>query len=182
MLCHPWRQRMPCYIWNQSSVQWTVGRMNGSLSFPTVSAEESSAHLCASKLSTGPSIFVFILGMAPGQPPEFSINLPLILWRGRKKPTRLLLGLSLSWVMNDHSVGLCVDDSRAVLAQLNLTLHQPSLPCLTLHPFYQILQGHKYNSDQHAETICFSAVSVFWQMSLFTHSSTRSCTISRAQS
>lgn len=97
------------------------------------------------------------MGVAPGQPPEFSIF--ALLYKEEEKNPRLLLWVSLSWIMDDRSFGLCVDESRAVLAWLNLTLHQPSLPRFVLRPLYQILRGHKCNSDQRAETICFLAVS-----------------------
>lgn len=70
--------------------------------------------------------------------------------------------------MGDHLAGLCVGDDRSVLVWLPLPLYQPSLPCLVLHPLYQNLWGPMCNSDQRAETICFLAVPVFFQFSLFT--------------
>lgn len=38
-----------------------------------VSAEESLTHPWASQFSAGPNIFVLVMGVAPGQPLEFSI-------------------------------------------------------------------------------------------------------------
>lgn len=67
-----------------------------------------------------------------------------------------------------HGWPLCVGGDRSVLAWLPLPLHQPSLPCLVLHPLCQNLWDHMCRSDQCAETICFLAMSVFCQISLFT--------------
>ena len=176
--CHPWRQHMPCCIWRESSIQWTVGKMNGSLSFPVVSAEESLAHLWANKLSTGHDIFVLIVGVAPGQPPEFLINLLLTLQRETKKP-RLLLWGSLSWVMDDCSVGLCVmrvGQSRPDLIwpyTSHLSLASCSMPCI---------RSCEVTSITRINMLKLFALWLrqFSDRSASSLSSTRSCTISRS--
>lgn len=50
-----------------------------------VSAEESLTHLWASKLGTGPNIFVVIMEVAPGQPLEFPI-FPFLYKEEKKNP------------------------------------------------------------------------------------------------
>lgn len=167
MLLYPWRHHMLCSVWRHAVDSWwddwlsvlPHGQCRGVLSTSLCQQTAHNPFYIIYGSGTRPNTWVVI------QPSPYFIK------RRKKSATRLLLLASLSWVVYEcmtPRLGFALMMIGTVLAWLHLTLHQPSRPCLVLHPLYQILQGHRYKSDQRAETVCFLALSVFWQISLFT--------------
>lgn len=94
-------------------IQWTVGGMTGSLSFPMVSAGESLAHLCASKQHT--VLLYYLWERHQAKHLSCHSTFPL-LYKEEEKKRHKTTALSISklsrvW-MYDPSVGLCTDDDR----------------------------------------------------------------------
>lgn len=150
-------------------IQWIVSRIQLSV-VPNGECRgvlsQSCPSLWGNKLSTGP-VWYYLWEWHQANYTGFQSIFPFLYEEEKNPKQEDYCSECLKVVMGDHSAGLCVGDDRSVLAWLPLFLLQPPLPCLVLHP---CTKTHEVTckSDQHAETICFLAMSVYCRISLFT--------------